>query len=63
MATIKRIGAVAAVMALVSIGCILLMLDFPTTRQTWCSIIGSLVCFIAAMRLARYFVTIKILPE
>ena len=63
MRTIKTILAGAAVMLLVCGGCMLLMMDFATPRQTWLGIGGSLVCFIIAMWLAKYFETKKLLPE
>ena len=63
MRTIKTILAGSIVMLLVCCGCMLLMMDFPTPRQTWMGVVGSLACFIIAMWLARYFETKKYLPE
>jgi len=63
MKAIKRYLALAIVFLFIGAGCILLMLDFPTLKATWWSVIGAFLCIGAGVALAHVFINKNMLPE
>ena len=63
MKAIKRYMALAIVFLFIGTGCILLMLDFPTIKATWWSVVGAFLCIGAGLALGHVFTRNKLLAE
>lgn len=63
MRAIKRYMALAIVFLFIGAGCILLMLDFPTIKATWWSVIGAFLCIGAGLVLGHIFSRNKLIAE
>lgn len=63
MRTIKKYMALAAVLAVIALGCIMLMVDYDTIIAAWLGLIGAAVFFVCGILLGCWFERNNMLPE
>ena len=63
MKAIKKYMALAAVLAVIALGCIMLMVDYDTIMAAWMGLIGAAVCIGAGIRLGYWLDHKNLLPQ
>ena len=63
MRTIKKYMALAAVLAVIALGCIMLMVDYDTIMAAWLGLIGAAVFFVCGILLGCWLERKNMLPQ
>ena len=63
MKAIKKYMALAAVLAVIALGCIMLMVDYDTIMAAWLGLIGAAVFFVCGILLGRWLERKNMLPQ